>query len=66
MTSIVRVLGPHRPPPPTVEYALLPTPCGVAAGILDRLVGPGFDLRAVQDELRAHYVGRALMETCGV
>lgn len=49
-----------------VEYALLPTPREDQAGILTRDLGPGLDVRALEAELRAHYVARALDEAGGV
>jgi DNA-binding NtrC family response regulator len=49
-----------------VEYALLPTRTTAVAGIMERPLGPGFDLHALQDELRAHYVERAMKEAGGV
>jgi transcriptional regulator with PAS, ATPase and Fis domain len=48
-----------------VEDSLLPLPTGAAPSILDRPFDETFDVKELQNELRSHYVERAMIETGG-
>lgn len=49
-----------------IEDSLLPDPAADSRQLLDRPLGSDFDLKALQEELRKHYVSRAMREVGGI